>query len=232
MKFRLYAEVADPQPSLIKRLGYQFTDAGMLEQALTHRSAGRLNNERLEYLGDALLGAYIAEELFRRFPESDEGQLTRLRSQLVRKESLADLARDLDLGSSIKLGGGELKSGGWRRDSILSNTVEALIGAIFLDSDNTTCRAWVLDLYSDKLQQSSPLTTEKDAKTRLQEYLQGRGMPLPIYETLKVDGPPHNRIFTVKCLIDGMDETGEAIANSRRRAEQAAADDVLKQILI
>ncbi len=156
------------------RIAYVFRDDRLRLRALTHRSADAVHNERLEFLGDALLGMLIAEILFQRFPSADEGQLTRTRAALVNRECLADIARDLDLGQSLVLGEGEMKSGGWRRDSILANTLEALLGAVFLDGGIESCRAVVLELFAERLAEVDPLHTDKDPKTALQEFLQSR----------------------------------------------------------
>ena len=167
---------------LASRLGYDFTDQSLFVQALTHRSAGAGNNERLEFLGDAVLSVIIAQWLFERFPSASEGELTRLRSSLVKGSTLARIARELDLGACLQLGGGELKSGGHRRESILSDALEAIIGAIYVESGLDACRERVLDWFGDRLGAIVLGSDEKDAKTRLQEYLQSRGHPLPVYD--------------------------------------------------
>ncbi len=215
---------------LCRQLDYEFKDSALLDTALTHRSVGSKNNERLEFLGDALLGAIVAEALFLRFPQADEGELTRVRASLVKKETLAKLARGLQLGTHIRLGEGEMKTGGWRRDSILSNTLESLIGAIFLDSDMQTCRQTVLQLYEKLLDSVSQENRSKDAKTSLQEYLQGRRLPLPAYKTIKTEGEAHQQQFTVSCEIPALKLRSVAIGNSRRGAEQAAASIALDEI--
>lgn len=216
---------------LCRKLGYEFSASGLLRTALTHRSVGSDNNERLEFLGDALIGFIIAEELCRRFPRADEGQLTRLRSSLVKRDTLARIARRIELGDSLVLGEGERKSGGWKRESILANALEALIGAVYLDSDLSSCRDCVLSLFGEELEASSPASITKDPKTRLQEYLQRRRMPLPEYELTKVEGEPHAQRFTVSCRIAPPDtEPAVATGTSRRRAEQAAAEQLLQRL--
>ncbi len=209
-------------------LGYEFDDLSLLETALTHRSAGNPNNERLEFLGDAVLSAIIANELYTRFPDGDEGQLTRLRSTLVKKESLANLARELDLGSYLKLGEGELKTGGWRRSSILENTLESIIGAVYLDSDFDRCQEFVQVIYKKLLDSISLDDIQKDPKTKLQEYLQARKMPVPIYEVLSTTGKSHQQTFTVSCFCNELPAALQAQGSSRRKAEQAAAQQVLE----
>ena len=213
---------------LEKSLNYFFQNKTLLELALTHRSIGSDNNERLEYLGDAVLGFIIADQLFHRYPDSTEGKLTRLRASLVKKETLASLARELDLGDFVRLGTGELKSGGWRRDSILANTFEAIIGAIYLDSDFQTCQSCLLEIYKELFDSASADTHSKDPKTRLQEYLQARKVSLPIYKTIKEEGEAHSRKFTVECQSELLDETIIATGRSKRIAEQSAAEQALK----
>jgi len=216
-----------PLKALQKALDYTFNDPELLKIALTHRSADTLHNERLEFLGDALLGAVIAEALYLQFPSGDEGQLTRLRSSLVKRETLAALARELDLGSYIKLGEGEMKSGGWRRASILENTLEAIIGAVYLDSDYDQCRRFVQKVFADYLENVSLEAIQKDPKSRLQEYLQARKLPVPVYEVLSTKGKSHQRIFTVSCSCHELSSSVQAQGSSRRKAEQAAAQQVL-----
>ncbi|RME35773.1 MAG: ribonuclease III [Gammaproteobacteria bacterium] len=211
-------------------IGHSFDDPGLLMTALTHRSvAGGRNNERLEFLGDALLGSIIAELLYRRFPTADEGQLTRMRAALVRRETLAGLARQLGLGEHLRLGEGEMKSGGWRRDSILADTLEALIGAIYLDAGREFLCQWLDRLYRPRLESLTPEAIAKDPKTELQEYLQARQLPLPEYETVATGGPPHARRFTVSCRVCGQ-EPVQATGRSRRKAEQAAAAAMLERL--
>jgi len=217
---------------LERSLDYAFDDQGLLQQALTHRSAGSRNNERLEFLGDAILGGVIAAELYRRYPGAKEGELSRLRANLVRRESLAEIAQTLDLGSCLTLGTGERKSGGHRRDSILSDTVEALLGAIFLDSDFTVCQSCILRLFSARLNSLSDVASLKDAKTRLQEYLQSRHQPLPEYTVKAVSGEAHAQFFRVECVVDDIGlSPGKGQGSSRRQAEQNAAEDLLTRLV-
>ena len=211
-------------------LGHSFADRNLLQQALTHRSAGSRNNERLEFLGDAILGGVIAAELYRRYPQAKEGELSRLRANLVRRESLAEIAQLLELGQYLNLGGGERKSGGHRRDSILSDTLEALIGAIFLDSDFAVCQRSILSLFADRLESLSDVAFLKDAKTRLQELLQSRHKPLPEYIVTEVTGEAHAQFFRVECVVDGIEIPGRGQGSSRRHAEQHAAEDMLSRL--
>lgn len=216
---------------LERALGHTFTDQALLQQALTHRSAGSRNNERLEFLGDAILGGVIAAELYRRYPDSKEGKLSRLRANLVRRESLAEIALSLGLGQYLKLGGGERKSGGHRRDSILSDTVEALLGAIFLDGGFAACQGCILNLFSDRLDSLSAVEFLKDAKTRLQEYLQSNHKSLPEYNVTEVSGEAHAQFFRVECVIDDIGiPPGKGQGSSRRIAEQNAAEDLLERL--
>lgn len=217
----------EPLNRLEKQLGHIFSHKDFLNSALTHRSLGQNNNERLEYLGDALLGFIIAEALYRLHPEASEGELTRLRATLVKGETLARLARDLDLGKYLKLGSGELKSGGWRRNSILANTLEAVIGAIYLDAGLDICRARVMELFDGLLKISSPATLVKDPKTRLQEFLQAQQKTLPVYSVIREQGEAHNKVFTVECVISEMTIAVQASGRSKRSAEQAAAERAL-----
>lgn len=204
----------------------------MLVEALTHRSVGNKNNERLEYLGDAILGFVIADIIYQQFPTASEGELTRLRASLVKGEKLAEISRHIELSSEIKLGIGELKSGGWRRDSILANTLEALIGAVYLDSDMKSCRDFILRLYKIHLENIDPSDIKKDAKTKLQEYLQSRNYQVPIYRVISEAGPSHEPKFTVSCKIGLFDETVIATGKSKRKAEQAVAEQVITMLEI
>lgn len=213
---------------LEKKLGYSFNDKLLLTQALTHRSAKGENNERLEFLGDSILGYIIARALFDKFPKASEGELTRMRSSLVRGVTLAEIGRHFGLGEHLILGPGELKSGGFRRDSILEDAVEAIIGVIFLDSDMITCRALVLDWFATRIEQISPGKSQKDPKTRLQEYLQGRRLPLPIYDVTETTGQSHNQQFTVSCVVETLADTIFSKGTSRRKAEQAVAEKALE----
>ncbi|MFL6587712.1 MAG: ribonuclease III [Luteimonas sp.] len=207
--------------------GHIFRDPGLLIQALTHRSAGAPHNERLEFLGDAVLGALVAESLYARWPNADEGTLTRARAELVRESSLAAVARELDLGARLVLGAGELKSGGHRRDSILSDALEAVIAAIYLDAGLDTCREVVLPLFEKTMVALASGRVAKDAKTRLQEWLQGRQKALPVYELLSESGEEHAKTFLVRCALNDAGVAAEGQGSSRRAAEQQAAEAVM-----
>lgn len=208
---------------LQQRLGYTFADPKNLQLALTHRSHGASNNERLEFLGDSILNFVIGDALFRRFSEAKEGQLSRLRSQMVKGETLAHLAREFALGECLVLGEGEMKSGGHRRDSILADTVEAIIGAIYLEAGLEACRERLHSWYADRLAALSLETTVKDAKTRLQEHLQSLQKPLPEYLIVDVSGEAHSQLFTIECKVAILSQTTKAQASSRREAEKQAA---------
>ncbi|HWQ95619.1 MAG TPA: ribonuclease III [Gammaproteobacteria bacterium] len=208
------------------KLGYRFTDGTLLEAALTHRSAGSINNERMEFLGDAILNFIIAEEIYQRFPRAHEGELSRLRASLVKEETLAHLARDLELGQHLILGQGEQKSGGHRRASTLADALEALIGAVYLDGGFAACREMIVSLYRERLDAASPSTDLKDPKTRLQEYLQSRRLPPPLYNVLEISGEAHAQTFRMECFVQGREST-QGTGSSRRRAEQDAAEKML-----
>ena len=211
------------------RLGYTFNDAALLTLALTHRSAGKANNERLEFLGDSLVNHVVAEHLYAQFPNATEGQLSRLRAKLVRGSYLAVLATEMDLGSCLILGAGERKSGGRRRHSILADALEALAGAILLDSDFATAHKVLSQWFADSLNHLE-LGDERDAKTRLQEWLQGRGHALPRYELAAVEGADHEQVFTITCHVAPLKDGVAAQGSSRRIAEQAAAQKVLEAL--
>jgi len=208
---------------LIKALEYSFKDQQLLKDALTHRSASSNNNERLEFLGDSILNFVIAAELFKRYPNSSEGDLSRLRASLVKKEGLVLIASDLSLGDYLTLGSGEMKSGGFRRDSIQADAVEAIFGAVYLDSGFEPCQQLILRLYQNQLNNAPDPATLKDPKTRLQELLQGRKLPLPKYELLDVSGKSHQQTFYISCLIDELSIATKGKDSSRRKAEQKAA---------
>jgi ribonuclease-3 len=214
---------------LTRHLDYSFSDESLLETALTHRSVTQNNNERLEFLGDAVLGMVIAEELFKRFPGASEGELSRLRASMVRGDTLAEIARSFELGDVVRLGPGELKSGGFRRKSILADAFEAILGAIYLDGGFDNCRNIILKQFSSRLDATSPETARKDPKTRLQEYLQASQQPLPAYEVVDITGEAHAQTFTVECKVEGM-EAVRAQGSSRRKAEQAAAEMILESL--
>ncbi len=222
--------MASNAQQLQDRLQYQFIDQTLLTLALSHRSCGSKNNERLEFLGDAVLGLIVSNFLFQRFPEAREGDLSRIRSQIVCAESLAEVARSLDLGPELLLGQGEMKSGGHRRDSILGDTVEALIGAIYLDKGMSAAEQSVVNWFADKLNAVTLDTPVKDPKTALQEWLQARGKPLPEYVVVKTQGEDHSRLFTISCKIANIESAAEATASSRRKAEQLVAEELLKQL--
>lgn len=216
--------------ALSKRIGYQFNDQDLLLQALTHRSAKGTHNERLEFLGDSILGFVIAEALYQKFPKHDEGDLTRMRSSLVKGVTLAELGRHFKLGEHLILGAGELKSGGHKRDSILEDAIEAIIGAVYLDSDQSACKKLVLNWFEERLAVIKPGNEQKDPKTRLQEFLQGRKIALPEYEVTEITGQSHNQQFTVRCTTSVIDKAVIAKGTSRRKAEQSAAQQVLDLI--
>jgi ribonuclease-3 len=209
---------------------YRFTNQGLLRQALTHRSAGSSNNERLEFLGDALVNLIVADALYRRWPRADEGALTRARAELVRESSLAELARGMRLGEQLQLGPGEMKSGGHRRDSILADALEALVAAIYLDAGYEACREAVLPWFRPGIEALPAGKVEKDAKTRLQEWLQAQQLPLPEYALLEAIGEEHARSFKVSCRIADPPLHAEGSGSSRRAAEQQAAADLLREL--
>ncbi len=214
---------------LASRIGYQFQQPELLQLALTHRSVShKYNYERLEFLGDALLGMIIANYLYETYPNENEGRLTRMRATLVRQEALGKIANDLKLSQSLILSTGELKSGGHHRESILADTVEAIIGAIYIDcNDLNQLRPIVLKWYVPYLNDLEPTDQLKDPKSRLQEYLQARKKPLPIYDVIDIQGDAPNQHFKVKCQVQGLSAmVGEGA--SRRFAEQAVAADILK----
>ena len=215
---------------LQKNIAYQFNNIELLKQALTHRSVSKNNNERLEFLGDSVLGCVISRELYQRFPLIDEGQLSRLRSYLVRGQTLAKLAKTIKLSETLVLGQGELKSGGFRRESIQADAFEAVLGAIFLDSDYFTVSHVVLKLYKDLLNDASPEDSLKDFKTQLQELLQKKGHSLPQYELIKTEGQDHDAIFHVRCIISEHDLEVEKNAKSIKRAEQACAESLIAKL--
>ena len=218
-------------PRLMSRLGYQFRQIDLLKLALTHRSVSQRHNyERLEFLGDSLLGTIIAQCLYERFPQEKEGNLTRMRATLVRQESLAKIAKDLQLSKSLVLSTGELKSGGHHRESILADVVESIIGAIYLDCQQfDQLQQIVLQWYAPYLEQIQPTEQLKDPKSRLQEWLQGQKLPLPKYDVIEIKGDAPNQHFTILCEVEGMENVkGEGA--SRRFAEQAAAAEILKRL--
>ncbi len=211
-------------------LGYEFSDGDLLKLALTHRSAGNRNNERLEFLGDSIVNHIIAEHLFQHFPDAREGDMSRMRAALVKGDTLAEVARELDLGDYLTLGSGERKSGGHRRSSILADALEAVAGAILLDSDVDTCRRCVLVWFGSRLDHANLAGKGKDPKTRLQELLQGQGKPLPEYELMNVSGDDHNQQFLVACRLAKPSLVAEGTGSSRRKAEQDAARSALERL--
>ncbi|MCZ8131349.1 MAG: ribonuclease III [Steroidobacteraceae bacterium] len=214
-----------------RALGHRFADADLVTAALTHRSARGSHNERLEFLGDAVLSLGVAGLLFREFGAAAEGDLSRYRAALVSGEALADVAESLGVGEHLRLGPGELKSGGFRRRSILADALEALIGAVYLDAGFEAARALVERLVRPRLDSLPAALALKDAKTRLQEWLQGRGLPLPRYAVLDVRGEPHDQLFTVRCEIEAVGGPFEGRGPSRRRAEQEAAEAALERLI-
>ncbi len=215
---------------LCELIGYQFVSPALLELALTHRSAGGNNNERLEFLGDAILGMVISDWLYAHFKAASEGQLSRLRASLVKRETLASLARELDIGSYLEMGTGEQRSGGHSRDSTLADAVEAIIAAVYLDGGIDRAHQLILSLFDSRLQAVDLSDCGKDPKTRLQEYLQARNLELPDYEIIRTEGKQHHQKFTVRCSVKSPEYTSEGTGRSRRKAEQAAAAALLEQV--
>ncbi len=217
---------------LQKNIDYSFNNIDLLKQALTHRSVGKQNNERLEFLGDSVLGSIISRELYQRFPSIDEGQLSRLRSHMVRGQTLAKLAKQINLSEQLILGQGELKSGGFRRESIQADAFEAVLGAIFLDSDYLTVNKVILKLYKELLDEANPDDSHKDFKTQLQEALQKRGSDLPQYDLIKTSGKDHNAVFYVRCSLTNENIKVEKSSKSIKRAEQVCAEAILEKLSI
>jgi len=215
---------------LASRLGYEPRDPALFIVALTHRSAEGPNNERLEFLGDSVLNLLLSDRLYREFPTATEGDLSRLRARLVSEEPLAEIAQSIRLGELLLLGSGELKTGGFRRQSILADAFEALCGALYLDGGMETLRARIEPLFESRIGTLPEPSTLKDAKTRLQEYLQANGWPLPVYAVKRTSGEPHEQVFLVSCVVPhaGFDTEGEG--PSRRRAEQVAAQAALQAL--
>jgi ribonuclease-3 len=209
--------------ALERRLGYQFKQTELLEQAVTHRSHGAVHNERLEFLGDAVLNCTIAQLLFQKYARLNEGDLSRLRANLVKQQSLAEVAESLELSTYLRLGEGERKSGGFRRPSILADTMEALFGAAFVDGGFEAARDVITRLFEPVLKHVDPKTLGKDSKTLLQEYLQGKRLPLPVYAVVETRGAAHNQEFEVECAIPKLEVSVRGTGKSRRAAEQSAA---------
>lgn len=215
---------------LLKKLGYSFNELSLLNEALTHRSYAAVNNERLEFLGDGILNFVIADELFKLYPDVQEGDLSRLRANLVNKESLAVIADNLALGEVIKLGSGELKSGGFRRPSILADAVESILGAVYCDGGFDVARDLIVRLYAERLASPTDLQSLKDAKTRLQELLQSRHFELPDYQVTGITGKAHAQVFHVSCIIEKLAIEVSGEGKSRRKAEQIAAEKAIAQV--
>lgn len=212
---------------LLQKIDYEFQQSNLLKVALTHRSKGGDHNERLEFLGDAVVNFVIAEILYQQFPKATEGELSRWRASLVNRDTLAELAKEFDLGRYLFLGPGELRSGGHERQSILSCAMEAIIGAVYLDGGFGVVREKISQWYEPLLQSLSSAASHKDPKTLLQEYLQGKRMSLPVYTIEVIEGEAHQQMFTVSCRIDGIKEYTQGKGTSRRRAEQDAAQAML-----
>jgi len=216
--------------ALEERLGHRFADPRLLEQALTHRSRGADNYERLEFLGDGVLGCAVADELYARFPQLSEGKLTRLRASLVREETLAQVGKELGVDAFVRLGEGELAAGPEPRPSILADALEAVLGAVFLDGGYAAARRAVLAAFGPHIDRLDPDRPAKDAKTRLQELLQARHRGLPQYRVVSVQGEAHKQSFEVECSVKGIDITATGAGTSRQRAEQQAAKAMLEQL--
>ena len=215
---------------LQRRLGHHFQNPDLLARALTHRSAGPEHNERLEFLGDAILGFEAADYLYQHADMADEGQLSRMRAHLVKRETLAQIARELQLGEILRLGPGELRSGGQNRDSILADAIEAIIAAVYLDGGIDRARQLVRHLLGERLTNPGEGLQQKDAKTRLQEHLQAQHLPLPLYAVEQVDGDQHRQRFTVSCQVEPLPVRTEGQGSSRRKAEQRAAEAFLQAL--
>ncbi|WWP02216.1 MAG: ribonuclease III [Candidatus Dasytiphilus stammeri] len=213
-----------------KILKYKFQQRELLFQALTHRSANNKHNERLEFLGDSILSYVIANTLYHRFPNMNEGELSRIRASLVREHTLANIARELGIGSCLQLGIGEIKNGGNHRDSILADAFEAIIGGIFLDSNISTIQKLILKWYRLRIENISPGNNQKDPKTRLQELLQSKRLPLPTYLLIQIGGTAHDQKFTIRCEVMNISEHVIGIGSSRRKAEQIAAERMLNKL--
>lgn len=213
---------------LSKRLGYQFSNVEFLQRALTHRSVGSKNNERLEFLGDSLVNFMIADVLYHEYTKLPEGDMSRVRAHLVKGETLAEIGIEYSLSDYLVLGPGELKSGGFRRNSIIADAVEAIIAAVYEDGGLDQCRRLVEHLYQQRLEELDPKKIGKDSKTRLQELLQSYQEPLPEYSIISVNGAAHDQAFTISCYVAKLNTKFEATASSRRKAEQKAAASALK----
>jgi ribonuclease-3 len=219
------------QASLSRIIHYTFNDPSFMIMALTHRSFSSQHNERLEFLGDSVLSFLIANELYKRFPHIDEGDLSRLRAQLVKESSLSTIATAMGLGDFIRLGEGELKSAGWRRPSILADTFESIIGAIYLDGGIEPTHEFVLRFFETQLNEIDPKLIQKDPKTLLQELLQSKKSDLPIYTVVSIEGEAHSQTFTIECIIKKSNIKTQGVGNSRRIAEQEAASRAYQLML-
>ncbi len=219
------------QASLSRIIHYTFNDPSFMIMALTHRSFSAQHNERLEFLGDSVLSFLIANELYKRFPRIDEGDLSRLRAQLVKESSLSTIATSMGLGDFIRLGEGELKSAGWRRPSILADTFESIIGAIYLDGGIEPTHEFVLRFFETQLNEIDPKLIQKDPKTLLQELLQSKKSDLPIYTVVSIEGEAHSQTFTIECHIKKSNIKTQGVGNSRRIAEQEAASKAYQLML-
>ena len=216
--------------SMLTQIGYIFHDPSLLQLALTHRSYAAANNERLEFLGDSVLNLVVAQQLYQRFPTLPEGDLSRLRAQLVKESTLCEIAITLELGNHLRMGEGELKSAGWRRPSILADAVEAIVGAVYLDGGYAASEALVIKFYQNKLETIDPKAIDKDAKSQLQEYLQSKKIALPDYNVVSIDGEAHAQSFKVECHIKKLNLVTLGEGTSRRNAEQQAAQLAMEKI--
>ncbi len=216
---------------LIKELDQHHLGSDSFSQALTHRSASSKHNERMEFLGDSVLGLIITNALYRNMPKASEGYLSRLRASLVNENTLAEIANELSLGDFLRLGAGELKSGGFRRKSILSDTLEAVIASVYLEKGMKAASAFVLSIYTNRLDQLPSEDELKDPKSRLQEVLQARSIDIPQYKLLHVDGDAHRQVFTAECTIESMQIKTKGVASSRRKAEQQSAQNAYEIVI-
>jgi ribonuclease III len=219
------------EDNIKSRIGYRFQDAALFKLALTHRSFSANNNERLEFLGDGALDFIIANALYHRFKNLPEGDLSRLRAQLVKESTLSELALQLDIGKALRLGEGEIKSEGWKRASILADALEAMIGAVYLDGGYAAAETFVLNLYAEKLNQIDPKAIDKDPKSQLQEFLQSRKIELPDYQVIEIDGEAHAQTFKVECVVKKLNIHAVGVGTSRRIAEQQAAQFALEKLI-
>lgn len=224
------ASLTRAQSDLCRRLNYAFVDSALLGRALTHRSHGANHYERLEFLGDSVLNFAVSTELYHRFPDLTEGELTRLRASLVKQETLAQVARALALGEALRLGGGEMKSGGFDRDSILADALEAVFGAVYLDAGLEKAKEVILRLYAPQFAALDPSAIPKDPKTQLQERLQKRALPTPAYELIEAAGEPHRQTFVVECRVPELGIATRGEGQTRRYAEQQAARAALERL--